>query len=186
MRSSMASSNVSASPWTGTPGRMADHPPPSATTAVRDGSSWLSSRRSESAATTTKRSFPRTTVVMTPSWAASRTLRRFVRAEVKLSKCRGIDMRGPSLGEAWWLRNGVSPCDVRQVLDVLRVDHVVIVCGQSDHHGVGESRSHPRDRVPQVPGSNEAVAQGSPLLWIGGRRKWVLDACEHRCWQRTQ
>jgi len=35
-------------------------------------------------------------VVMTPSWAASRTLRRFVRAEVKLSKCRGIDMRGPS------------------------------------------------------------------------------------------
>src|SRR5665647_1840250 len=133
---------------------MADHPPPSATTAVRDGSSWLSSRRSESAATTTKRSFSRTTVVMTPSWAASRTLRRFVRAEVKLSKCRGIDMRGPSLGEACCLRNGASPHDVRQVLDVLRVHHVVIVCDQSDHHRL-KSRSHRRDRAPRVPGSND-------------------------------
>jgi len=38
-----------------------------------------------------------------------------------------------------------------------------------------------------VPGSNEArVVRGSPLLWIDGRRKRVLDAFEYRCWQRTQ
>ena len=63
-------------------------------------------------------------------------------------------MRGPSLGEACCLRNGASPHDVRQVLDVLRVDHVVIVCDQSDQAGlsarvIADQLGHARPSMTQ-------------------------------------
>ncbi|CCG05687.1 exported protein of unknown function [Blastococcus saxobsidens DD2] len=90
MRSPIASSKLSASPCTGTPGMNAAQPPPSETTTACEGSSRRSCSRNASADTTTNRSLSRVTVVTTPLRAASSTPRKLFRADVKVSKWRTV------------------------------------------------------------------------------------------------